>query len=197
MVYTGDGRLYSFRLRYNEAPVRTVLPVAELFPLSIPGSPAVADQSVTGKPNEAQVKDWVSLVKKQSRFISAAKRKAKMKLKLLGIYYVGELVFLDLLISNKSSLPYTIDFVRAYIQDKEQVKRSSIQQREIKPVFQDDELTIGGKSNYRYTLVIPRFTLDDNKQFLVELFEQNGGRNVSLPIKNKHLFSAKEIKHGD
>jgi hypothetical protein len=42
-------------------------------------------------------------------------------------------------------------------------------------------------------IIVPKFTIPDKKEFLIELFEKNGGRHLTLQIKNKHLLKAKTL----
>lgn len=38
-----------------------------------------------------------------------------------------------------------------------------------------------------------QFTLSDGKEFRIELFEKNGGRNLFLEIKNRQLLGARNM----
>lgn len=192
-VYTADGKLYSFQVTYSDYPFRTVVNIpAASFDSQI-ALAAPVSHTTSEKLNESQLQEALQRVKTDPPFFRDTERKNKMKLRLEGIYMKNELLFLKFKISNKANLPYAIDFVRLYVQDVQNIKRKSIQQREVIPVYQDNTITIAGKSNYTYVIAIPRITLAKDNQFMVEIFERAGGRNISLDIKQKYLLEARKL----
>ncbi len=85
------------------------------------------------------------------------------------------------------------------IRDRKKVKRTSSQEMEINPLF------IGNKSGriqaYASTTMIyavKKFTIPDGKTLFINLFEENGGRHLTLKVDNKDILKAKmlpETKH--
>ena len=147
--------------------------------------------------NEEQLHSFVQSSRTTPPFLSRRARTDQMVVKLRTIHYVHDLLFISVELINRSTLPYDIDFIRLYVQDKERIKRSSAQQREIVPVYKDVAGTISEDKPLRYVLVMPRFTLGTNKQFYLEIFERNGGRHLALEIKNRHLLQSKQLTYGD
>jgi hypothetical protein len=77
-----------------------------------------------------------------------------------------------------------------YIEDKKKTKRSSSQQFEITPLITTNNDFLPGNSSTDIIICVRKFTIPDARKFRIELFEKNGGRNISLKIKNRHLFKA-------
>jgi conjugative transposon TraN protein len=133
-------------------------------------------------------------VARESRqFISKATGEYDIKLQLRTIHTTSNWLIFGFSLSNTSNINYDIDFVRFYIHDKKPVKRSSIQEQEIQPLYIDHLTTIAGQQRDRFVIIVPKFTIPDKKEFLIELFEKNGGRHLTLRIKNKHLLKAKTL----
>ena len=118
-----------------------------------------------------------------------------MKLELEGIYLDKEVIFYQFKISNQSHIDYTIDFARFYVRDKKKVKRMAIQEQEITPLQQYPEapLTINGKSHRTVVLAFRKFTIADNKNLAIELYEKNGDRHLAIDVDGKEILKAKPV----
>ena len=61
--------------------------------------------------------------------------------------------------------------------DKKVAKRTAIQEQVIVPLRAFNYVTaVDGKSKERTVFTLPKFTLPDDKQLVVEMNEQNGGK---------------------
>ncbi|MGB8194531.1 MAG: DUF4138 domain-containing protein, partial [Chitinophagaceae bacterium] len=88
--------------------------------------------------------------------------------------------------------PYDVDFIRLYLQDQQKTKRSSMQEQDITPLYQDEVLQV--KANeINFVVAVPKFTVPDKKEFVLEIFEKNGGRNMALKVSNRLLFQVKPM----
>ena len=85
-------------------------------------------------------------------------------------------------------MPFTVDFVSFKVVDRKVAKRTAIQEQVIVPVTE-----VGGKSRERTVFTLPKFTLPDDKQLVVEINEQNGGRHQQFTVTNAELVRAKVI----
>lgn len=52
---------------------------------------------------------------------------------------------------------------------------------------------VGGKSRERTVFTLSKFTLPDDKQLVVEINEQNGGRHQQFTVTNAELVRARVI----
>ena len=95
---------------------------------------------------------------------------------------------------NRSNVAFRTDFIRFKIVDKKVPKRTAIQERVIDPVRSYNEVLVTeGKSDVRTVYAVPQFTIPDDKQLVIELFEKDGGRHQTIRVENADLVAAKQI----
>ena len=175
-VVTNDGRLYSFLIIYNADPVHLNINLAS--PFSIKG-------------DSAMISLCNRVLKSPATFYRLRYANANMLLSINGFYIDRQLMFCRLRIENRSQISYDIDQFRLYIRDSKIAKRTSSQETEIKPVYvSGDTASIAGKSGQTIVIAIPKFTIPDGKHMTIELMERNGGRNLSIKIRNRHVVKA-------
>jgi conjugative transposon TraN protein len=117
-----------------------------------------------------------------------------MQYTLKGIYSHNNLIYFHTELKNSSNVPFNVDYISFKIVDRKVAKRTAIQQQSIGPLRIYNELkVIGGKKTERTVFALPRFTLPEGKQLLIELNEKDGGRHQSFTLKNDDLIRAKGI----
>ena len=136
---------------------------------------------------------FATKAKQAKTFLYETGRAFRITLQLTGIYVYQEQCYFSFAIHNKSKLFYPVDFIRFYIRDRVQTKRSSAQELEIIPVYLDSITDIPAKSTVKFVLSTGQFTIPDKKECFIEMFELNGGRNLSLKISNPLIFSARTL----
>jgi len=113
---------------------------------------------------------------------------------LKGIYSFNGLLYFHLQLKNSSSIPFDMDYITFKIVDKKVAKRTAIQEQVIWPLRAFNNLTlIDGKRTERSVFTLPKFTIPDDKQLVVELNEKEGGRHQRFIVENADLVRAKEI----
>ena len=122
---------------------------------------------------------------------------------LKGIYTHNGLLYFHTELKNASNVPFTVDFVSFKVVDRKVAKRTAIQEQVIVPPIQEQVIVplraynyvteIGGKSRERTVFTLPKFTLPDDKQLVVEINEQNGGRHQQFTVTNAELVRARVI----
>lgn len=192
-AYTTDGKVYVFRVTYKEYPVHTTYDLSKVQHENDSSAYAIAIVN-SGIADPNLLKDLASNAKNEKAFFSRKNKRFEMKLQLRTIHVAkGNLLFGFKLI-NRSNLDFDVEFMRMYIRDRKQIKRSSIQEIELLPVYKDNIKKVAGTGKKRFIIIVPKFTIPDKKEFLVEVFEKDGGRHISLKIKNKHLLRAKAFE---
>jgi conjugative transposon protein traN len=87
-----------------------------------------------------------------------------------------------------------VDYLTFKITDKKVAKRTAIQEQVVWPVRAYNNVqVIGGKRTERMVFTLPKFTLADDKQLVVELHEQQGGRHQTFTVENADLVRARVI----
>lgn len=113
---------------------------------------------------------------------------------LKGIYVHNDLLYFHLQLKNSSNVPFNVDYLTFKITDKKVAKRTAIQEQVVWPVRAYNNVqVIGGKRTERMVFTLPKFTLADDKQLVVELHEQQGGRHQTFTVENADLVRARVI----
>ncbi|WP_118975719.1 conjugative transposon protein TraN [Taibaiella koreensis] len=188
-VVTADGKLYSFLLSYTlsnpdlnirlDNHARTLKPDA-LFAVSTD--------------NDARIQDLAEQVAVKKGILNKKDKNSGMSLGLTGIYIHGDMLYFQLQLENNSQINYDISQLRFFIRDNNQAKRTAVQEQQLQPVqYAGNTRLIRGNTAQTIVVVLPKFTIPDKKHLGIQLMEQNGGRNLSMDIKNNILVKARSI----
>jgi len=193
-VFTADGRIYGFDVTFIQYPDQTTydLTVLKTHDSSLHDSiykigffPKLLDKK--------RIADDVAKVKEAKPFLSLRTRKYKMELQLQSIYHVDDIMYFGFKVTNKSNLPCTFDAVRLSMRESMRIKRSSMQQYDVIPIYNDSISYVPGNSDRQFVMAVPQFTIPDQRKLVFEIVERNGGRNLTLRITNQQLFKAKDL----
>jgi conjugative transposon TraN protein len=183
-VITADGRLHSYLLSYIADPrdLNFVFDNAHTY------SPVISAVSH----NEALVEAAASEIAAEGRTI---KRKQDTRfgisLGLEGIFIHQDLLYYQLRIKNKTHVSYDISQLRFFIQDKKTSKRTANQQLELIPQYvHGNPDRVGADSESVLVFAMPKHTIPDKKNLLLQLMEKNGGRHLKLNVSNKTIVKA-------
>jgi len=192
-VFTADGRLYAFDVSYTDSlassrDLTALLPVKDscaFYP----------DIVLTGQAiNDAELLTIVKQLHESPGGRSlAGVRHERMTLVLDRIGQRNDLLFLRLRLCNRSALRYALDFIRCYIRDKQQTRRTSIQEQELAIPWRDSVSVIGGHAVRTIVIAVPLFTLANGKEGIIEIHEKNGGRSLALHLHNRILLKARPL----
>lgn len=187
---TGEGALYSFLLHYDPEPRFINLKIADL---EIPVQQlALFEGDVQ---SEAALKEASKRIVNKKRFIKKlSDSRHDMGLALNGIYISGDVLYFQVSLENDSRINYDVDHFRAYITDSKQSKRTARQETLLEPLFvEGNSKRIEGAATNVIVLAFDKFTIPNKKHLMLEVMEQNGGRNLKLKIKNKDILKARSI----
>lgn len=109
----------------------------------------------------------------------------------VGIYIKDNVIYYQLQLENQSPIDYDIDFLRFYIRDKKERKRTATQENELTPLYIAGNTTQVKAHNHSVIVVaLKKFTIPDAKYLAIQLMEKNGGRHLSLKVGNKKIIQA-------
>ena len=186
-VVTGDGQFHSFLVNYSSHPVKLNYSISSILEHD------VSRKLIEGKGlNDKQIEDNIRLVRQlKPDFAGPQQKKFGIKLTLEGLYIQDDLYYVVLNLENKSTVSYDVDGLRFFVRDKKQAKRTAIQEIELSPVcLVGDKGTVQAHRSQTLIAVIPKFTIPEKKEFVLQLQELGGGRNLQLKTGNKHLIKA-------
>lgn len=199
-VITEDGSYYTYNVKYADEPTK----------LNIEMKDFLHDGEAVNRPNNSQevyLKELGSESPLLVRLIMKSIHKDDKRLVkhigckrfgiqfvLKGIYTHNGLLYFHTELKNSSNVPFTVDFVSFKVVDRKVAKRTAIQEQVIVPLRAYNYVTeVGGKSRERTVFTLPKFTLPDDKQLVVEMNEQNGGRHQQFVVTNVELVRARVI----
>lgn len=199
-VITEDGAYYTFNVKYADEPVK----------LSVEMTDFIHDGEAVNRPNNAMeiymrelgsespllvkliMKSIYKNNKREIKHIGSKRFGIQYTLK--GIYTHNGLLYFHMQLKNSSNVPFDVDYITFKIVDKKVVKRTAIQEQVIVPLRAHNNLTlVGGKKTECAVFTLPKFTIPDDKQLIIELNEKEGGRHQSFIVENIDLVRAKVI----
>jgi len=191
-VITSDGKFYSFLIDYSANPNLLNLKFKDTSnDAALFSSPGLK----SSKSNAAQIEIDARKCLEQKRFLFALKDKANgMRLLLSGIYIDNDVLYFKLNVDNKTNINYDFESLNFFIKDIKQGKRTAVQEIQQTPLLvYNDSGYVTGKSSLSFVVAVQKFTIPDKKMLVIQLMEKNGGRNLSLKIKNRTIVKAKTI----
>lgn len=212
-VMTADGTFYSFVVNYNETPAVLALnlttssrsrPLRSAEPITL----ADRDQPINGTDAQDGNIQFAGVKATQSDIVYNSDRILhyrgwgrrgaegnKLKAQLRGLYVNDNVLYYRLVISNKSNLNYDIDYVRYFVVDSKTAKLTARQEIELQPIYVHNEAitTVRGHQRIERVYAFQRFTIPNSKQLLIQIGEQNGGRNLSFIVENKDIMKASQL----
>jgi conjugative transposon TraN protein len=199
-VITDDGSYYTFNVKYADEPVKLSVEMADfMHSWSIenkPGNEIPVLLSDLGNESPYLVRLIMETIHKNNkkRIKHIGSKKFGVQYLLKGMYSHNELLFFHLQLKNTSSVSYNIDYITFKIVDKKVVKRTAIQEQALTPLRSYNQITdVPGGKDERTVFALPRFTIPNDKQLIIELMEKDGGRNQTLIIENADLIRAEVI----
>ncbi len=187
-VITDDGKLYAFTLTYHENPDPVNLKIEAPF--------GKFPEALFEKPSERKLEEAAMAVSDRSTFLTGRlDKKDGVHLELGGIYVRDQVMYYQFRIRNNTALSYDLSQFRFTIRDKRQAKRTAIQEQPLPILFALDKTErIEGGQSQQIIIALPKRTIPDKKVLLVQLMEENGGRNLSIRLHNRHLIKAKLLE---
>jgi conjugative transposon TraN protein len=190
-VITEDGKVYPFTINYSDNPPDAPIDIGKQ------GQHEKQLASFSGRElNTEQINDLCKEVANKEKFLHQKTKSFKIKLQLEGIYIIEDVMFYQFRLKNKSAIDYTINFPRFYIRDRKRVKRTAQQEKEIQPLqiyYKDGTKQTDGKTNQTIVIAFSKFTIADHKNFVMQLFEKQGDRNLELKIIGDDIIKARPI----
>jgi conjugative transposon TraN protein len=191
-VITSDGKFYSFLVDYSTNPSLLNLKFIDTLndPISFSSS-----HYMNLKSNDKKIELDARKILEQNRFLFGVKDKSHgMRLLLSGVYIDNDVLYFKFDLGNKTNINYDFESLNFYIKDRNQSKRTAVQEIQQPPLFvYNDPGFVNGKTNLSFVVALQKFTIPDKKMLVVQLMEKNGGRNLSLKINNREMVKAKTI----
>ncbi|MCE8181598.1 conjugative transposon protein TraN, partial [Porphyromonas gingivalis] len=121
-------------------------------------------------------------------------RHFSMQFLLRGLYAHNGLLFFHVVIGNQTNMPCSVDFITFKVVDKKVAKRTAIQEQVLQPLRACHQVAwVRGKTSERTVFALEQFSLPEDKQLEVTLYERNGGRTLTFRVQQEDLLRAERI----
>lgn len=198
-VICNDGSFFAFNVKYADEPERLNIEMKDFLHsgrMNLPSNKQDIYFKELGNESPVLVQLIMKTIwqnnKREINHIGS--KKFGVQLLLRGLYTHNGLLYFHTLTKNQNQMPYNVDFITFKVVDKKVAKRTAIQEQALRPLRSFNEVTrIGGYQTQRSVFALEQFTLPDDKQLVVTLFEENGGRHQSFVLESEDLIRAKNI----
>lgn len=186
-VVTSDGKLYGFVLNYDQRCPDLNLIVDDSIVLN------QEIQFSAESDNQKKMEQYANEVLLEKRNRMGIKRsRFEITLELTGIFIHQDVLYFKLQLSNESKVNFDIDQLRFFVGDQKKAKRTASQEVEIQPLLAIGEhATITAKSEVSLVFALPKISLAEKKQLVIQLIEKREGRQLDLVVKNDDLLHLK------
>lgn len=171
-VVTGDGSVYSFKVNYTDQPENWVFYLPEL--------------------KKSTIATYANGILDNHRTMRGIRdRKWDIAASVNGIYIKDDVLYFQILLCNQSTINYDIELLKFYIRDRKKGKRTAVQENELKPLHISGNSRQVKACDFSVIVVaLDKFTIPDAKYFAIQLMEKNGGRHLTMKVKNDKIIQA-------
>lgn len=192
-VYGKDGELYSFDLHYVEDAGVLNFRVVAGSGAGVGDTVFQAPIRLSGLPVDGmRLERDASLLAGGRGFLSFSARAGGMRLRLQGIYLRDGLLWLCFRLRNGSRVGFTVGYMRVFVEDGKQLKRTAGQEVDMARVYDGLMGAVPGSGMRAFACGFAPFTLARGKRLVVEMADASGGRQLELRVKGKVLLRARE-----
>lgn len=198
-VICEDGSFYAYNVKYADEPKKLSIEMKDfLAPTEgrLPSNRADIYFKELGSESPILVKLIMkSIYQNDKRTIKHVGAKQFGMLFLLrGLYAHNGLLYFHVRMDNESNMPYAVDFITFKVVDKKVAKHTAIQERILQPLRAFHQVMwIGAGRSERIVFALEQFTLSEDKQLEVTLYERNGSRTLTFYVEPEDLLLTKKI----
>ena len=198
-VICEDGSFYAFNVKYADEPGKLSMEMKDfLSPTEgrLPSNRADIYFKELGSESPILVKLIMkSIYQNDKRTIKhVGVKQFGMRFLLRGLYAHNGLLYFHVRMDNESNMPYAVDFITFKVVDKKVAKHTAIQERILQPLRAFHQVMwIGAGRSERIVFALEQFTLSEDKQLEVTLYERNGSRTLTFYVEPEDLLLTKKI----
>lgn len=198
-VICEDGSFYSFSIKYAEHPQKLSVEMQDFL---YPGEGRVPSNRADIYFHELGAESPILVKLLMKTIYQNNKRPIKhIGAKLFGVHFTlkslyahNGLLYFETQIQNDVAMPYNIDFIEFRIVDKKTSKHTAIQEQVLQPLRGYNQIGwIKPWQSERIVFALEQFSLPDNKELRISLYERNGGRTITMSLQQEDLLLARMI----
>lgn len=194
LVVSSNGLVFSYIVKYKEQldQLNYFLSKADTIGTEKPmasNGPEIKKAAIEERNKTYYYNKFCSfLVERKQGIRRLKKRNQDIILSIENIVFDKEELYFVIQIENKSSLDYDLNFLNFGIETRQKGKRKSSQTIYKEPLFKyamPSKIKEGETGKLVY--VLSKFSLGDDRRAILELNEENGGRNIKLKVPHKYI----------
>ncbi|MEK6507011.1 conjugative transposon protein TraN [Myroides sp. C4067] len=194
-VITNDGKYFSFNVSYKGQPIQLSYDLTKF------------EKQKSKKQSEVLFKDLGSIspslvdllmkaiIKKNKKELNIKSKTYGVEAWLKSIYIQDGKLYFHISISNKSNLPYEVDYISFKIKDRRTTKRTTIQEVSLKPIRSYiTSQKINSHSKQDTVFMLDQFTLSDKQVLSIEVNEKTGVRSQVLKLRSSEILKLRRVE---
>ncbi|WDO12305.1 conjugative transposon protein TraN [Flavobacterium sp. WW92] len=195
-VITEDGKFYTFDVCYNPAP--EVLGYDLLKMRTGHGriaSDRVLFEDLGSSPPTLAGLLMETIFTKDKRSVKHLGSKGYgIRFAIKGLYVHQGKYYFHTEIHNSTGSPFRVDFLSFRVADKKVGRRAVAQDRPLVPLRSYRPLDdVKGHTHEANVFLLDHFTLSNDKELIIEVFEKHGNRNQAIHVEYSDLLRAREL----
>ena len=206
-VICEDGSFYAFNVKYADEPEKLSIEMKDFLSTTegrLPSNRSDIYFKELGNQSPVLVKLMMQTIyqndKRTIKHIGT--QQFGMKFLLRGLYAHNGLLYFHTRMENGTNMPYSVDFITFKVVDKKMAKRTAIfryrsttrQEQLLQPLRAYHQvMQVRGMGSEHSVFALEQFSLAEDKQLEVTLYERNGGRTLTFHITAEDLQLAKKI----
>ncbi len=197
-VICEDGSFYSFNVKYAREPEKLNIEMQDFLSTGgrLPSNRSEIYFKELGSEHPILVQLLMKTIYKNNkrRIKHIGMRQFGISFLLRALYAHNGLLYFHTRVDNDTNMPYTIDFISFKVVDKKVAKRTAIQEQVLQPLRAYNNVQrIDADDTEHSVFVLEQFSLSEDKQLEVSLYERNGGRRITFYVQNEDLLRAEAI----
>ena len=198
-VICEDGSFYAFNVKYADEPEKLSIEMKDFLSTTegrLPSNRSDIYFKELGNESPILIKLMMQTIyqndKRTIKHIGI--QQFGMKFLLRGLYAHNGLLYFHTRMENGTNMPYSVDFITFKVVDKKMAKRTAIQEQVLQPLRAYHQvMQVRGMGSEHAVFALEQFSLAEDKQLEVTLYERNGGRTLTFYVTAEDLQIAKKI----
>ena len=198
-VICEDGSFYAFSVKYADEPEKLSIEMKDFLSTTegrLPSNRSDIYFKELGNESPVLVKLMLQTIYQNDRrcIKHIGAQQFGMKFLLRGLYAHNGLLYFHTYMENGTNMPYSVDFITFKVVDKKVAKRTAIQEQVLQPLRAYHQvMQVRGMGSEHTVFALEQFSLAEDKQLEVTLYERNGGRTLTFHVTAEDLQLAKKI----
>jgi len=198
-VICEDGSFYAFNVKYADEPEMLSIEMKDFLSTTegrLPSNRSDIYFKEIGNESPVLVKLMMQTIYQNDRrcIKHIGVQQFGMKFLLRGLYAHNGLLYFHTRMENGTNMPYSVDFITFKVVDKKMAKRTAIQEQVLQPLRAYHQvMQVRGMGSEHTVFALEQFSLAEDKQLEVTLYERNGGRTLTFYVTAEDLQIAKKI----